>query len=315
MIGEIIFHIGGICVCCVTIYGCAEFKESKKKIHTMPTFHIGTAGWSCKDWVPSFYPKQQSKDFDWLQFYATYFNCVEVNSMYYTYLSPKIVEDWIRKIEDTDNFLFTIKLHQDFTHLRKYDKNSVQLVSENLALLAKAERLGGILIQFPYSFSFNDASAEYIRWLNETFSNYKQFVEVRHSSWSNKSAYDFFKTLNISFCTIDQPEIGKAISFEPVVTNETAYFRFHGRNVDTWKKSLANFGKEQSYEQQSERYKYRYSPGELTEVMQKVKELYGKVKEIYIIMNNHPQGNAVANALELMNMLEVKILKKKTGLF
>lgn len=281
----------------------------------IPTFHIGTAGWSYKDWVPIFYPKQQSKDFDWLQFYATYFNCVEVNSTYYTYLSPKIVEGWIRKIEDIDDFLFTIKLHQDFTHRRKYDKNSVQLMSENFAALAKAERLGGILIQFPYSFSFNEASAEYIRRLNELFSNYNQFVEVRHSSWSNQLAYDFFRDLNISFCTIDQPEIGEAILFEPVVTNETAYLRFHGRNVDAWKKSLADFSKEQSYEQQSERYKYRYSPGELTEVMQKVKKLYGKVKEIYIIMNNHPQGNAVVNALELMNMLEIKIKEMKTGLF
>ena len=284
-------------------------------MQTLPTFHIGTAGWSYKDWVPNFYPKQQTKDFDWLQFYAAHFNCVEVNASYYTYLSPKIVEGWIRKIEEVNDFLFTIKLHQDFTHLRKYDKQKVRTVSENLDKLADAERLGGVLIQFPYSFQFNETNAEYIRQLKESFSNYNQFVEVRHSSWSNKSVYDLFKKLNISFCTIDQPEIGKAIAFEPVITNETAYLRFHGRNVDGWKKSLANFGKEQSYEQQNERYNYRYSPGELAEVMQKIKELYGKVKEIYIIMNNHPQGNAVVNAKELMKALEIKIKEMKTGLF
>ena len=284
-------------------------------MQTLPTFHIGTAGWSYKDWVPNFYPKQQTKDFNWLQFYAAHFNCVEVNASYYTYLSPKIVEGWIRKIEEVNDFLFTIKLHQDFTHLRKYDKQGVRMVSENLDKLADAERLGGVLMQFPYSFQFNETNAEYIRQLKESFSNYNQFVEVRHSSWSNKSVYDFFKKLNISFCTIDQPEIGKAIVFKPVITNETAYLRFHGRNVDGWKKSVANFGKEQSYEQQSDRYNYRYSPGELTEVMQKVKEIYGKVKEIYIIMNNHPQGNAVVNAKELMKMLEIKIKEMKTGLF
>jgi uncharacterized protein YecE (DUF72 family) len=277
--------------------------------NVIPAFHIGTAGWSYKDWVPSFYSKQQSKDFDWLKFYAANFNCVEVNSTYYTYLSPKIVEGWIRKVEDADDFLFTIKLHQDFTHNLKYDKQSIKSVSENLNKLVQAERLGGILIQFPYSFSFNDSSAEYIRQLNEVFSCYNQFVEVRHSSWSNKSAYDFFKALNISFCTIDQPEIGKAIQFEPVVTNQIAYLRFHGRNVDAWKKSLTNFGKEQSYEQQSERYNYRYFPGELAEVMQKVKAIYSKVKEMYIIMNNHPQGNAVVNAKDFMNMMEITVKK------
>jgi len=281
----------------------------------LPTFHVGTAGWSYKDWVPNFYPRQQTKDFDWLQFYAANFNCVEVNSSYYTYLSPKIVESWIRKIEGVNDFLFTVKLHQDFTHLRKYDKQRVKLVTENLDKLLNAERLGGILMQFPYSFPFNGTTAEYIRQLNEIFSSYTQFVEVRHISWNDKASHDLFRAMNISFCTIDQPEIGKAIQFEPVITNEKAYLRFHGRNVAGWKRSLANFGKEQSYEQQSDRYNYRYSPGELTEVMQKVKEIYGKVKEIYIIMNNHPQGNAVVNAKELMKMLEIKIKEMKTGLF
>ena len=31
-----------------------------------------------------------------------------------------------------------------------------------------------------------------------------------------------------------------------------------------------------------------------------------KVKEIYVIMNNHPTGDAVANAFELLHLLEGK---------
>ncbi len=83
-------------------------------------YYIGTAGWSYKDWVPNFYPKNQSAGFDWLQFYSHYFNCVEVNSTYYTYISPKIVEGWIKKVDNSDEFKFHIKLHQDFTHKRKF---------------------------------------------------------------------------------------------------------------------------------------------------------------------------------------------------
>lgn len=63
----------------------------------MLKFYIGTADWSYKDWVPGFYPKQQSRKFDWLQYYSHYFNCVEVNSTYYAYLRPRVVEDWSRK--------------------------------------------------------------------------------------------------------------------------------------------------------------------------------------------------------------------------
>ena len=117
---------------------------------------------------------------------------------------------------------------------------------------------------------------------------------------------NFLSKLNLTFCTIDQPQIGQAIPFEPIITNDRAYIRFHGRNIDAWKKSINSFGKEQSYEERSERYKYLYSPGELVEIEQKIKSIQSKVKEVNIIMNNHPQGDAVANAFELIHLLEEK---------
>jgi uncharacterized protein YecE (DUF72 family) len=272
----------------------------------MPKYHIGTAGWSYKDWVPSFYPKNQSAGFDWLQFYSHYFNCVEVNSTYYTYISPKIVEGWIRKISDAEDFLFTIKLHQDFTHKKDFDQQKIKAVSFNLDMLTKAERFGGLLIQFPYSFSFDVSTADYVRKLKDIFQSYNCFVEVRHKSWVKKEALEIFEKLNLTYCTIDQPQIGEAILFEPIITNDKAYLRFHGRNTKAWLKSINSYGKQQSYEEQSERYKYLYSPGELVEIDQKIKSIQEKVKEVYVIMNNHPQGDAIANAFELVHLLEEK---------
>jgi len=272
----------------------------------MPKYHIGTAGWSYKDWVPSFYPKNQSAGFDWLQFYSHYFNCVEVNSTYYTYISPKVVEGWIKKVIDSEDFLFTIKLHQDFTHKKDFDQPKIKAVSSNLDMLTKAERLGGLLIQFPYSFSFDNSTADYVSKLRDIFQTFNCFVEVRHKSWLKEEALEMFKKLNLTYCTIDQPQIGEAIPFEPIITNDKAYLRFHGRNVKAWLKSINNFGKQQSYDEQSERYKYLYSPGELIEIDQKIKSIQEKVKEIYVIMNNHPQGDAIANAFELIHLLEEK---------
>jgi len=272
----------------------------------MSKFYIGTAGWSYKDWVPSFYPKNQSGSFDWLQFYSHYFNCVEVNSTYYAYISPKVVEGWITKVTDSDNFIFDIKLHQDFTHKRNFDDQNIKAIRYNLDLLAKEERLGGLLIQFPYSFSFNDPAVKYIQKLKDTFPNYNCFVEVRHLSWKNKKVCEFFKEANLTFCTIDQPQIGEALPFEPIIANNKAYIRFHGRNEDAWKRSINSYGKKQTYEERSERYKYLYSPGELVEIEQKIKSVQEKVKEVHVIMNNHPRGDAVANAFELVHLLERK---------
>ncbi|MCG6914449.1 DUF72 domain-containing protein [bacterium BMS3Abin03] len=270
----------------------------------MPKFYIGTAGWSYKDWVPNFYPKKQSGGFDWLQFYSHYFNCVEVNSTYYAYLSPRVFESWIRKVEDSDDFIFNVKLNQDFTHKRKYDEQNIKAIRYNLQILKNEERLGGLLIQFPYSFPYNNSATQFISELKDIFQNYNLFVEVRHSSWRNKEAYEFFKKNNLTFCTIDQPQIGQAIPFEPIITNDKAYIRFHGRNEEAWKNSINNFGKKQSYEEQNQRYKYLYLPGELIEIEQVIKSIQSKVKEVHVIMNNHPKGDAVANAFELIHLLE-----------
>lgn len=285
--------------------------------NSTPQLYIGTAGWSYKDWIGPFYHQQQSRDYDWLEFYSQYFNCVEVNSTYYTYVSPSTVRGWVRKVETRDEFFFTIKLHQDFTHKRKFTEENVDAFTKNLEILAKANRLGGILIQFPYSFAFSDITAEYLQKLSEIFYNYNKFVEVRHKSWNNSNVYKFFRDNNLTFCTIDQPQIGEAIPFEPVITNDKAYIRFHGRNTEAWLNSIRTFGKEkpsdnpdEAYKQQSLRYDYLYSPGELIEISQKVKEIFDKVKEVFIIMNNHPQGKGVANAFELIHLLKEKMKVK-----
>jgi uncharacterized protein YecE (DUF72 family) len=276
----------------------------------MEKIYAGTAGWSYKDWVGSFYPKGQSKDFDMLEFYSAYFNCIEVNSTYYTYINHRIVEGWINKVENREDFLFTIKLHQDFTHKKKYYKEQIKSVQYNLDILQKAERLGGLLLQFPYSFKLDKENANHVKNLLEIFSGYDKFVEVRHKSWLIERFFEFIRHSRSSLCAIDQPVLGEAIEFNPLCAGDNLYIRFHGRNTKAWAKSINNFGKSQSYEQQSERYDYLYSPGELTEIEQKVKEVLDAVKKVFIIFNNHPHGDAAANALELFNMLKERIKVK-----
>lgn len=273
-------------------------------MNSKPKLYIGTAGWSYKDWVPNFYPCGESKELSWLEYYSRFFNVVEVNSSYYTYLNANVVKSWLKKVEDAQEFLFTFKLHQDFTHKRYYGDEQVSAIRYNLDMLKEAERLGGILIQFPYSFDCCEPNIEYVGELIRNFDGYDKFVEVRHASWNNKRAK------SITFCTIDQPQIGQSIEFAPVVGNDSAYIRFHGRNVDAWRKSISNYGKKQTYEEQNQRYKFLYSPGELTEIDQKIKEIYDKVKKVFVIMNNHPQGDAVANAFELMHLLKEKVKVK-----
>lgn len=264
-----------------------------------PKLYIGTAGWSYEDWLKIFYPFSQSHDFSWLKFYSRYFNTVEVNSTYYTYLSPKIIESWLRQI-DNDEFLFTMKLHRDFTHRKIFGEKEIRQVQTNLDILNDSQRLAGILIQFPYSFNFCEANVTYLKNLIDLFEGYEKFIEVRHKSWENKTP----KT--VTFCSIDLPQIGDSLIYDPRVSNNICYSRFHGRNIEAWKKSILSIKKNQTYEEQSERYNYLYSIGEIMEFDRRIKEIYDKAKKIFIIMNNHPKGNAVVNAFELMYFLNNK---------
>jgi uncharacterized protein YecE (DUF72 family) len=269
-------------------------------------FYYGTAGWSYKDWVPNFYPKNQSDNFDWLKYYSRYFNCVEVNSSYYTYLNPKIVSGWIEKISETDDFTFAVKLHQDFTHKRNFDQQKINAVIYILEMLRKAEKFGGLLLQLPYSFSFNESNSNYVKKLNEIFKGFQCFIEVRHKSWLNKEAIELLEHLNLGYTTIDQPLIGEALPFEPVVINDKAYFRFHGRNEEAWKKSLNNFGKKQTYEEKNARYNYLYTPGDIVKIKQKIEPVLPTIKAVFFVFNNHPNGKAPAGVFLLINSFEEK---------
>ena len=273
----------------------------------MAKIYIGTAGWSYKDWVPSFYPKGQSANFDWLNYYARYFDAVEVNATYYAYLSPRTAEGWVKKTSDNGEFKFTIKLHQDFTHRKVFTKENTKAVTDNLNILSREVKLGGLLCQFPYSFGFNEAAINHINTLKEIFNDYNLFVEVRHTSWNKPEVIKHFSEANLSLCIIDQPQISNSISFNPVVTNDKLYVRLHGRNEKAWYNSIQNFSKDQSYDEQSARYDYLYSPGELIEIKNLINEVKEKVKSIYVIFNNHPKGNAVANAFEMIKFMNEKI--------
>ncbi len=270
----------------------------------MTKFMIGTAGWSYKDWSPMFYPKKHGDGFDKLTYYSRYFNTVEINSTYYQYPHPGVALEWLKKVERNDDFHFTVKLHQDFTHKREFVKQNIDLVRSLLDVLVRGERFGGMLIQFPYSFPFNDVTANYLVELNDRFCGYHKILETRHNSWGGNEALGFCREWGLIPASIDQPQIGQALPFRLNIVNGRAYIRLHGRNERGWRDSISNFGKEQSYEQQNERYRYLYSPGEIAELAQLIKKSLEHLKEVFVIFNNHPVGNAPANAFELIHYLE-----------
>lgn len=267
----------------------------------MSRCHIGTAGWSYKDWEGIVYPERKERGFHPLIFLANYINIVEVNSTFYRTPPMTMSLSWIKKVEREPDFLFSIKLHQIFTHKRKgFTQKDVDDFKFGIEPLRAKLKLAAILIQFPWSFIRTSTNTEYLIKLFGLFSNYPLALEVRHSSWNIPSFYTLLSEHGVGFCNIDQPLFRNSIPPSAVCTNPRfSYVRLHGRNYKNWFKEDAG---------RDARYDYLYSNDELDEWVQKIKELGQKSDKIYVITNNHYRGQALANALQIKNKITGKKL-------
>ena len=254
--------------------------------------HIGPAGWDYPDWDGIFYPPARSRGFDALAFVASYFTLVEINSTFYRVPAPHVVRGWARRVADRPRFTFTLKAHQSLTH-RPGVATPPELAPLRHAIdpLVDAGRLGAVLLQFPWSFRFEEDSRKQLRARTRELHPYPLAVEVRHASWDTPEAAAYLASLNVSVCGIDQPVIGESI---PPYRHRSgpagAYFRFHGRNYRDW------FARDAG---RDARYDYLYSAEELSPWANVNREAAAGSGATYVVLNNHFRGQAPANAFEM----------------
>jgi uncharacterized protein YecE (DUF72 family) len=182
-------------------------------------------------------------------------------------------------------------LYQVFTHKRgKATTEDEKAVREGIDPLADQGKLGALLLQFPWSFKNTTEERQYFFNLLERFRDYPLVVEVRHASWNQSSVYASLEELGVGICNIDQPLFSKSIKPAALTTSSIGYVRLHGRNYENWFRDKAP---------RDDRYNYLYSLDELEPWISRVKEVASQTKETYVITNNHFQGQAVVNALEI----------------
>ena len=269
----------------------------------------GTAGWSYPDWYGPFYPKKLEKGFSELKFYADFFDCVEVNSTFYRHFPPTTAEKWLFEVKKNPEFEFIIKLNQVFTHgSRQKDQEFLDnrsVVMEFLAPLVEQKKLGGLLVQFSEYYRESDETRGYLEFIMDMFHEYQLFFELRHTSWYAERGREFFRRTNASIVAIDQPQLKGMVPFDPEIMGQAGYVRFHGRNAAAWQAGRESLreGKKNSEEDRNARYNYLYSSSELDELEQMLRKVMAHCESTYLIMNNHPLGRAVVNALELVRRM------------
>lgn len=267
----------------------------------MNELYVGTAGWSYPDWENIVYPSLREKGFNELSYLSRYLDMVEINSTFYRPASPFMSYNWIKKVKDNPNFLFSAKLHQAFTHGKEgFTEYDVSSFKNGLEPLLRAGKLAALLFQFPWSYKRNFTAEEHLKKLFEIFSDFPVAIEVRHSSWMNDSFFNLLEEFRVIFCNIDQPVFSSSIKPTDIVTNnQIGYFRLHGRNYRSWFKEDAG---------RDERYDYLYSKDELEELIKKIKSISEKTKKTIVVTNNHYRGQAFTNALQIKSFILNKLI-------
>ena len=253
---------------------------------------IGPAGWSYTDWEGTVYPPHGSR-FDPLAYLASFFDTIEINSPFYRIPPPTHPRSWIRRVESNPDFKFTTKIYRGFTHeSAKGGPDDVKNFRKYLDPLQEADRLGAVLLQYPWSFKNSPESIEKLEKVFSDFNGYPLALEVRHASFQNEEFLRFLDEKNVSWVNVDQPLFSDSVKPADTVAGPVAYVRLHGRNYEKW------FAHQESWE----RYNYLYSKKELEPWVRRIESM-AQSRETYVITNNHFRGQAIVNAADLKEAL------------
>jgi uncharacterized protein YecE (DUF72 family) len=255
---------------------------------------VGPAGWAYKDWNSIVYPEPKPRGFDPLRYLATYFDTIEINSSFYGPPRPATAKKWAESVADNSRFRFTAKLFQSFTHARNPAPLDWKEFKDGIAPLIEANRLGALLIQFPWSFKNDEQARAYLVTLCRSFREYPLVIEVRHSSWVNAAVFDLLAELGVGICNIDQPIFHRSVKPSAYVTSTIAYVRLHGRNYKQWFSPTANV---------RDRYDHLYSTRELEPWIDRIRQVAADATDTYVLANNHNAGKGPVNALEIAALL------------
>jgi uncharacterized protein YecE (DUF72 family) len=284
----------------------------------MGEVRIGTSGWSYPSgpgtWNGVFYPARRSgpRGAGELAYYAEHFDTVEVNSSFYRLPDPAVTKRWAAQAPS--RFDFCLKLFQKFTHPGMYvkatearagaEESPVPIVTsadvdafrQSIEPLSAAGKLGALLIQFPPSFRYGEDTRDYLNWLLQSLSDYPAAVELRHRSWSDQqqAVLVLLKEHGTAWVQIDEPKFHFSIRQSHLPNLGSLYYmRLHGRNAEKW----------WTHDHPDERYNYLYSPTEIDGFADTVNRVRQVVQTIYVFMNNHFAGKAVANAAALRHAI------------
>lgn len=185
----------------------------------MNAIFLGTSGWTYKAWQPDFYPENLPQK-QFLRYYSTQLNAVEVNYTFRRRLSEKSIASWLA--DTPQGFRFTLKAHQGITHFRRLKdaEESVKWFLDAIEPMQAAGRLGAVLFQLPPNMKADpDRLENFLTLLPQVLRNAWEF---RHESWFSDRTYAILKKYNAALCIAETEKL----TTPEIFTADFVYYRF-----------------------------------------------------------------------------------------
>jgi uncharacterized protein YecE (DUF72 family) len=270
----------------------------------MPSLYIGTSAFTAAGWEGSFYPLG-TKPADYLSYYATKFNSVEVDSTFYRAPAKSTVEGWARKTPE--GFVFAAKVPQLISHEQVLVDCDAEFKEFVKTMDSLGDKLGPLLLQFGYFnkkafVGVNDFLARLRPFLKKLPKDHKFAVEIRNKNWLVPQFVETLREHSVALALIDQSWMPRPEQwfekFDPVTADFT-YVRWLGdrkgieEQTKTWDKVIVNRSSELA---------------EWAEILGKV---HKRKIQIFAYANNHYAGHGPAT-VEMFQDLWRRQVKEKS---
>ena len=155
------------------------------------------------------------------------------------------------------------------THYKKFN-DCKRLLDDFYNLVSKGlkEKTGPVLFQLPPRYAYTKERLELI--VNSVHKEFINAIEFRDPDWWKPVVFKRLKKEKLIFCVIDYPSLPN----DPIITNEIAYYRFHGK---------------------PRLYYSAYKRNELKKVADEINS-NKKVRKAFIYFNNTATAAAIKNA-------------------
>src|SRR5262245_2732348 len=197
--------------------------------------HVGTSGYSYKEWKGNFYPEDLPAK-EMLAYYSRRLPAVEINNTFYRLPQASMIENWKEQVPA--RFRFSIKATQRITHIKRLKNcaDETKYLLETAALLG--ERLGVILFQLPPNSKKDlERLKEFLTLLS---SDIRTAFEFRHESWHDDETFNLLRENNCALVVSDTDE--KPLS-EIISTAKWGYLRlrktaYEASDLEAWRQRV-----------------------------------------------------------------------------